>query len=83
MEQGETAWEKLLKGRQIASLIVGVVVGFFMTAPDGIPGWLFNAIVILVVSLTPYAIYRALFAPVPTIEERDRTPPADHRRWLR
>ena len=83
MEQGETAWEKLLKGWQIVSLIVGVVVGFFVTAPDGIPDWLFSAIVILVVSLTPYAVYRVLFAPVPTVEECDRTPRADRRRWVR
>lgn len=78
MEQDETGWEKLLKGWQIVSLIIGVVVGFFVTAPE-----LFSAIVILAVSLAPYAVYRLLFKPVPTVEERDRAPPADRRRWVR
>lgn len=83
MEQDETGWEKLLKGWQIVSLIVGVLMGFFVTAPDGIPDWLFSAIVILAVGLAPYAVYRLLFKPVPTVEERDRAPPADRRRWVR
>lgn len=83
MQQDETAWEKLLKGWQIVSLIVGVLVGFFVTAPDGIPEWLFSVIVILAVGLAPYAVYRLLFKPVPTVEERDRVPPADRRRWVR
>lgn len=83
MQQDETAWQKLLKAWQIVSLIIGAIFGFVVTPPDGIPDWLFSVIVILAVSLAPYAIYRILFAPVPTVEERDRTPPADRRRWLR
>lgn len=83
MEQDEMGWEKLLKGWQIVSLIVGVLMGFFVTAPDGIPDWLFSMLVILAVTLAPYILYRALFKPVPTVEERDRVPPADRRRWVR
>ena len=83
MQQDEAGWKKLLKGSLLVPLIIGVVVGFFVTAPDWIPDWLFSGVLIPVLSLASYAVYRALFAPVPTVEERDRVLPADRRRWVR